>query len=243
MTQLNQLLAISKGAKRESADAFTKAYQKLGKADMFSGLVRTYEPLSDDGERFPAESKKVILKGSVIINEVQRNLKRLLDVACQIDVTNASARADVVVDDQTILRDIPATHLIMLEKQLDDLSTFVSKLPVLDPAHDWHWDDTNDCWRTEDIKTSRQQKVPQVLVKYAATDKHPAQTDVYMADVLAGYWTTAKLSGALPQARITQLQGRISKLSAAVKSAREKANMTVVPESVESSPIIDFLFA
>jgi len=84
------------------------------------------------------------------------------------------ARADVVIDGQTIATDVPVTYLLFLEKQLVDLHTFVKKLPVLDAAESWVRDDSTDSWRTEAVRTIRTKKVPRNHVKAEATDKHPA---------------------------------------------------------------------
>lgn len=49
-------------------------------------------------------------------------------------------------------------------------------------------------------------QVPRNHVKAEATDKHPAQVEVYHEDVPVGYWTTVKFSGALPARRVNELQ-------------------------------------
>jgi len=40
---------------------------------------------------------------------------------------------------------VPATYLLFLEKQLTDLHTLVSKLPVLDASETWVFDQAADC--------------------------------------------------------------------------------------------------
>ena len=46
------------------------------------------------------------------------------------DFANCQAKANVVVDGQTILKEVPVTHLLFLEKQLVDLRTFIDGLPT-----------------------------------------------------------------------------------------------------------------
>lgn len=72
------------------------------------------------------------------------------------------------------------------------------------------------------MRTVRTKKVPRNHVKAEATDKHPAQVDVYYEDVPVGYWTTVKFSGALPARRVNELLDRVEKLQQAVKFAREE---------------------
>ena len=87
------------------------------------------------------------------------------------------------MDGSTLLRDVPVSYLLFLEKQLVDLHTFVKKLPVLDAAESWTIDPSADCWRTEAVRTMRTKKVPRNHVKAEATEKHPAQVEVYYEDV------------------------------------------------------------
>ncbi|MEV0352079.1 hypothetical protein AB0H88_40475 [Nonomuraea sp. NPDC050680] len=115
------------------------------------------------------------MKTEAIIADVAKALTRLFDVTATKDWTNATAKADVVVDGETLISGAPVTYLLFLEKQLVDLHTFVSKLPTLDPAETWSFDDNAETWRTEPVKTTRTKKVPRNHVLAEATDKHPAQ--------------------------------------------------------------------
>src|SRR6266540_1537121 len=81
------------------------------------------------------------------------------------------------------------------------------------------------------------------LTKAVATEKHPAQVEMYFEDVLVGYWTTVKFSGALPQARVSELKARVVKLAEAVKVAREAANSTQVTDQKIGDKIFGYLFA
>jgi hypothetical protein len=56
------------------------------------------------------------------------------------DTGNQSARADIVVDGKVVLANVPVTSLLFLDKQVNDLETFVSKLPTPDPAEEWTHD-------------------------------------------------------------------------------------------------------
>ena len=114
--------------------------------------------------------------------------------------------------------------MLFLEKQLTDLRTFVKKLPTLDAAASWSPDPSTDRWRTDPVRTIHTKRVPRNHVEAEATDKRPAQVDVYDEDVPIGYWTTAKFSGALPARRVNELLERVEKLQHAVEFAGEEAN-------------------
>jgi len=176
------------------------------------------------------------------MRQVSTTLTRLFDVTATKDWTNCEARADVVVDGRTIAARVPVSYLLFLEKQLVDLHTFVKKLPVLDAAEAWVRDDSTDSWRTEPVRTIRTKKVPRNHVKAEATEKHPAQVEVYYEDVAVGYWTTVKFSGALPAKRINEILDKVIALQTAVKFAREEANNTEVVDQKVGAAVFGYLF-
>lgn len=243
MTRLNQLLAIFKDVKSGALRTFTDLHRESQKSVLYAGLSRTYQPKDEDGDELPSESTLVQVRADAVLSVAATTLSRLFDVIATVDRTNADAVANIVVNGQLIAADVPATTLIALEKQLVDLGTFVGKLPTLDPAETWVWDNGRNCWASEPAKTARSKKIPRNHVKAPATQHHPAQVELYYEDVLVGYWTTTKLSGALPAARIAELQGRIAALREAVKRAREEANMVTVVDKKIGSPIFEYLFA
>jgi len=123
-----------------------------------------------------------------------------------------------------------------------DLHTFVRKLPVLDAAESWSYDASADCFATDATQTTRTKKIPRNHVKAEATEKHPAQVEVYYEDVPVGYWTTVKFSGALPARRVNELLDRVEKLQQSVKFAREEANNTEVTDQRVGDAVFGYLF-
>ncbi|GAA3036728.1 hypothetical protein [Streptosporangium longisporum] len=240
-TKLNQILAVEKGVKSDTQRKVTDAYHTIQKNALLSGISRTYQPIDDEGERLPPESTRVQVQGEDLLKQVGSALVRLFDVTATKDWANCSARADVKVDGSTLLEDVPVTYLLFLEKQLVDLQTFVAKLPVLDAAETWTPDQSTDCWRTEPVKTTRTKKVPRNHVKAEATDKHPAQVEVYHEDVVVGFWTKVTFSGAVPQKRVNELLERIGRLQNAVKFAREEANGTEITYQRVGEKVLGYL--
>lgn len=242
-TQLNQIVALEKGVKARAQADFTAASQQLQKTAQLSGISRTYKPKDDEGEQLPPESTRVQVRARDVLSDVQGALTRLFDVILTKDVANCAAKASIVVDGTTIATDVPVTYLLFLEKQLADLLTFITRIPVLDASEVWTFDEATDAYATTPSQTTRSKKVPRNHVKAEATDKHPAQVEMYFEDVLVGYWTTVKYSGALPQARISELKSRVVKLSEAVKLAREAANSTIVTDQKIGERVFGYLFA
>lgn len=245
MTKLNQILAVEKTAKSEGEKALTLAYQDAQKAPLLSGISRTYQPRDEEGDTLPNEEEGVVKNVEALLQGVSNGLQRLFDITLTKDSANREASADVVVDGQVVLSDVPVTYLLFLEKKLVDLKTFVSKLPVLDPAARWHQDETQEdgVWASEPVVTTKTKKVPRNHVLAEATDKHPAQVQVYHEDIIVGDWTTVKFSGAIPAHRRSELLSRVTRLSDAVKVARESANSIEVADRKAGEAIFGYLFA
>ncbi|GAA1414125.1 hypothetical protein ACFQZ4_36235 [Catellatospora coxensis] len=243
MAKLNQIIAVEKGIKSRSFQDLTEAHHAVQKPALLSGISRTYQAKDEEGEQLPPESTKVQTRAEDVLRQIGVTLSRLFDVTATKDATNCTARADVVVDDRVLLSDVPVTYLLFLEKQLTDLHTFVKKLPVLDAAESWVFSDSADCWSTEPVRTIRTKKVPRNHVKAEATEKHPAQVEVYYEDIAVGYWTTVKFSGALPAKRVSTLLERVEKLQQAVKFAREEANNAEAVDKHVGDRVFGYLFA
>ncbi len=242
MTRLNQIVAVEKGVKSRSFQELTEAHHMLQKPTLLSGISRTYRAKDEEGELLPPKSTKVQIKAEEIMRQTADILTRLFDVTATKDWSNGSAHADVVVDGKILLEQVPITYLLFLEKQLVDLHTFVKKLPILDASETWIFNSSADCWATEAVQTVRTKKIPRNHVKAEATEKHPAQVEVYYEDVTVGYWRTVKFSGALPAKRVNELLERVERLQQAVKYAREEANNLEIEEQKVGEKVFQYLF-
>lgn len=239
--KLSQAVAHATSQKGEAKTDLTKLYQSLGNTDLFKGLSRTYQPLNDGDELFPPESKLLQVRVGNILDQVSKTLSDLFDSVATQEVGNTRSKVNVEVDGKVIIKDVPVPFLLFLEKQLGDILTVFSKLPVNDPAQEWTYDEDNGMYKAEPVKTAKTKKIPRTLVKAVATDKHPAQVDVYHEDVVTGYWTKVDFSGALSAKERGELVDRARKLRDAVVSARELANTTEVDHQRVGKGIFDYL--
>jgi hypothetical protein len=242
MTQLNQIIAVEKGVKKSAKDSATRVYQDLQKSSLLNGISRTYQPKDDEGETLPSESTLVQIKAPEKIKAIGDSLTRLFDVTLTKEVANTVAKADVVVDGTTILSQVPVTYLLFLERELTDIRTVVSALPTLDPAFNWTWDENQGVYLADPVGTVRTKKVPKNWVKAEATDKHPAQVEIFHEDVIVGYWTAVKSSGAIPASAKVKLQARVTALMDAVTFAREQANGIEVWDQTSGAAVFSYLF-
>ncbi len=222
--RLNQILAIEKGTKSRVFGEISKLHNAVQRASALNGFSKTYQPKDEEGDRYPPERQRVQLIATETLRQAGRLLSELFDVTASKDWANTAAKADVVVDGEVLLEQVPATYLLFVEKQLGDLRTLISKIPVLDEADHWSLDEGSQLYKTEPTETSRTKKVQRPIVLYPATPEHPAQTQLISEDQVVGTWVTVKHSGAFPASRKAELLDRVERLSNAVKFAREQAN-------------------
>jgi hypothetical protein len=206
-------------------------------------MSRTYRPIDDEGEKFPDEITYIQVRVEEVLGQVHQHMTQLFNVTLARDVANCDAKADLVVDGKVLLTAVPATYLIWLEKQLIDMHTIISVLPVLPADAVWSVDNSQNCYRAEPSERAKTKKIPKPFVKAEATKEHPAQVEVIHDDVVVGYWKQVIYSGAVPLKRAQELRTRIEKLIAAAKFAREQANLVETKNVNAADSIFSYLLS
>lgn len=242
MAKLAQVIAIEKDIKAKSYSIMTEKNKIVMKADLFTGFQNNYEPIADDGEQLPPESKRVQHQMNDVVRDVERALTKVISITARKDWSNCQAVANIVVDGNTLVTDVPVTHLLFLEKQMNDLRTLIENAPVLDFAEEWTFDSNSGLHRSAVRRTHRTKKVQEGIVLYPHSVEHPAQTQLITKDVLAGHWVKTQHSGAMAAPKKRDLLERITKLAQAIKEAREAANAIdeIQPPDVAKS-LFDYL--
>lgn len=239
--KLNQIIAIVAGKKTKAENFLTAAHHGL-KADSIVGLSRTYQPIDDEGERFPPENRDVQIRVFEALRVVGTELTSYYDAVATQEYGNRTASADVCVGDKVVLRGQPVTVLLFLEKRLQDLRTFISKLPALAKDQTWEWDNNRNCFASQPVETHKTAKIPTPVVLYEATKEHPAQVEMNHKDVMVGNWTKIDFSGAIPAQQQAEMLERCEALLEGVKVAREEANSQEVEQRVVGKQVMDFVF-
>jgi hypothetical protein len=242
MPKLNQINAILTSRKSETEKEVTEIYKLIQKDALFAGRERTYRPIDEDkGQKLPAESQRVQHRAEDLIRKVVGKWTEVWNLVLTQDTGNQTAKANIEVDGQVVLADVPVTTLLFLDKQLNDLETFLSKIPTPDPSEEWLHDPNTGLLRSKVSESIRTSKEPTVIVKYEATKEHPAQTEIFTKDVAVGTWSQILYSGCLQADRKDALLARVRKLQEAVKTAREQANLIEV-ERKSIKPLLEFVF-
>lgn len=245
--KLCQFIAIESSVKNRVTTELTEAHKELQRSDLFNGHSRRYAPRNEDptspvGEQLPEENKKVVARAEAIVKLTIDRLVEHYDLAATRDYGNCVAKADVEVDGKVLLKDVPVAHLLFLEKRVEDLLTFIKKLPTLDPTENWEFNASQDLFATTPVQSVRTKKISRALVLYEATKEHPAQVKEITEDVQAGTWSTIKYSSAIPLQKRNEMLRRAESLQKAIKFAREKANATEVEDKKVGRAVLDFVF-
>lgn len=239
--RLNQVIVVEMGIKNEVVKTVSETYHLLQKAAVFDGMNRTYRPAVDGGAPMPAENKKVQHRASDLMEVALKKQIELFDIRATKDYANCNAKADISIEGVTILKDVPVTFLLFLEKKLIDVHTLISKLPTLDPAESWTEDVNDKLYKTGKVEKIRTQKSPRVILKRPETAEHPAQTELIYEDMTVGFWEETRLSGAFPQAEQKRLLAKVEALQKVVKKAREQANLVAAPQQEVGAKIFEWL--
>lgn len=242
MPKLHEIIAVATGKKADVEREVTDAYKLIQRDGVFDGLHKTYAPAVEGGETLPDERKNIQVRSADVIDAVSEMWTGLFDIVLTQDSGNQLAKADIVVGGKDIVENVPVPTLLFLEKQLQNVKSFIEKLPTPDPAEQWSQDANTSSLVTSPTRTARTKKTQKAIVKYPHTEHHPAQTEMVTEDVLAGYWTTIKQTARVPSDRKIAMLKRVSQLIDAVKTARERANSIAVEDRRMGNAIFSFIF-
>lgn len=242
MSHLSQVIAVEKDHKDKVSQEMSRAIGTLSNSGKLTGIARTYTPREENGMILPPESTRVQTSARQVITDLQTHLASLFDVVATKDWTNCLAKADIILDGTPLLTGVPATYILFLEKQLTELLSFAKKLPSLDPASSWQYDQSQDCWMTAPTETVRTKKSKKSQTIHEGNQHHPPQFLVWDEDVPEGTWATIHYSGAMQQSEINAIIARIEKLQKAVKYAREEANRQEVTHQHVGEKILRYVF-
>src|SRR5512144_2672811 len=128
--RLISVVMLQRTIKERTSRLISEAYKNAQKPALFTGISREYTPLAEDGQPLPAEHLNVQLVANGLLSAVADDFSKYWDATASRDVGNQIARADVKVRGQVILEQVPTSTLLFLEKQLVDLRTFITALPV-----------------------------------------------------------------------------------------------------------------
>jgi hypothetical protein len=229
MAKLHELLAVegnlSTQAQKCRAELITNTFDK--KRHHFGAKRVSFTPNTEGAVQVTEEQLDIQTTVRGELDWIGKILVKAWDASHQIDVANTMAHADVVTeDDTTLLRDVPATSLLQLEKHLKELHDLLTAVPTLDPAKGFQQDPQREAgvYKAREVNKTRTKKTQRPMVMYEATKEHPAQVAMATEDVATGTILEQEWSSLITPAQKSDMLDRCDKLMRAVKRARSKAN-------------------
>ncbi len=248
-TKLHELLATRKSRNQQAEKVLhelTDTFQK--KEHHFTKKLVSFTPNTETGGSTTVE-EQLDLQTTVPreLKWISDFLVKSLDVCYQVEETNTGARADVVLEDGTpLLKDVPATALLELEKRIKDIRVLVAAIKTLDPAKGFVPDPATaaDVYVARDVKRTRTKKINKPLMLHPGTDKIAAQVQMVTEDVPTGEVTTQEWSGLITVADKGNMLERVEIVSRALKAARQRANDTVSNAQTDKvgAALINYVF-
>ncbi len=251
---LHEILAVEQEVKAKAERARNQLTETFrSKQTHFTGIRRTFRPFSVDeksgelgGERLEAETRLAKTVHEELA-AVLREVGKAVDLGLQLDEANTRARADIIVDGEVLIAEVPATFLLQLERRLKELRAVFKEAPTYDPVRLWSVDPSADkkhVLRAEPVTTIRKQRARKYNVMVEATKEHPAQVDVVEIDEPIGEIRSYEWTGMLSTGKKSALLEQVDRLLSAVKQARSRANTVHVDTSkAMAKRIADFLLA
>jgi len=246
---LGQVVAAEAAARAEANKRGGKLHKDSQKADLFEGFDTNYSPFAEaeDGSdaralQRPPEGKRVQLIAEDLLGEFMSEMRSAIDLAAVKDEANCRAKADVTMPDGLVLlRAVPATHLLHMEKVLEDFGTFVAKLPVRDPAIDWTYSTDDRLAHSPETFTNSEEVRQRALVIVPPTQYQAGTGTTYQERVAVGRRTTVRHTGALSVQRKRDLERRVAELKVAFKQAREVANRVDAADVHEADILFGYI--
>lgn len=247
MSKMHELLAVSDDLKGQAAKTradLTATF--LNKSHLFRKKIVTFRPLEAGKEPITESQSDIQTTLAKEVAWVSNFMAKAIDSGYQIDLGNTTAKADLVVDDSLTIKDVPATFLLQLEKHLVQVRDLAQALPTLDPAQGFEQDTAfgKGIWKAREVVKERTKKVKRVLTLAPATDKHPAQVQVYDADEPTGTLLEQEWSALTTPATKSEILTRCDTLIQAVKKARSRANQLEldVTGNQIGKKLLDYIF-
>lgn len=166
-----------------------------------------------------------------------------LDMQLQREVANTKAKATIELPGGAKIENVPVTFLMYFEKYLIQKRKTYLSIPTLDTTMKWEPADKEKLQGVHQTvkpeSTNKTEKDRVVIVKFEATDKHPAQTELFDKDIIVGHYEKACKTGKFTPAQKHKLISYIDGCIVAVKRAKARANETIVEKEKIGKSLFD----
>jgi hypothetical protein len=235
MAKLHELLAVDGNLKGQALKTRAELMNTMAKKrHLFEEKLVTF---TSNFEGAVAETEAQSSIQTSVYEEVRwlgGHFSKAIDVAYAIDVANTEAKADVILEDDTVLiKGVPATALLQLEKRVKETLEFIKVVPTLDPAKGFEADTTRarGTYKARPVNKVRTQKQEDFVVTVQPTKEHPAQVEKTTKDVKTGTIQELEWSSLIHPVLKAELIDRGEVVLRALTRARSRANEQVIDQA------------
>ena len=244
-TQLHEILAVENGL-AETANRIQKDTTKtlLTKESIFKGLTKSHIIFKEEDQHLvqATETKEVESTAIEQLLYAENEIARYWDATFQKEEANQRAKADIVIDNKILIKDVPSIVLLSFEKKLTSLLGLYNALPTLDASKAWEEDTTyakHGVYRTKhDRETQQTVTIRDFKEISPATKEHKAQIAEISTTNVVGKYIIAEFSGATTSLDKAEKIQRLTALIRAVKTARQRANNTEVNTKLKIGDVL-----
>lgn len=226
MTKLHELLAVEGNLETQANKCRAELQNTFEKKrQLFEERRVTFYPFGENEKSVIETQLDLQTNVEKELKWVSEHIAKAIDAGYQLAKANTLAKADIILENGVILlKDVPATSLLELEKRITEIQQLAHHIPTLDPAKGFSKDENRGVYVAREINKVRTKKTSKVLIKYEATKEHPAQTEVVSEDVPIGKITEQEWSGMITPLEKANILARIDSLIRSVRAARSRAN-------------------
>ena len=239
MPKLHQVLAVEADLEGKYKRICMETLKVFGKPALFTGSHRKLESFEENSVDHPEEHQELTTTVAERVEYTSNGIGNYLDAVYQKEATNQTAMADLVIDGDVLLENMPATFLLALESRLKFIRGIYEAMPTLTSGVGWERsaDKGDNIWDMkhpeEKIKTKLNFKsqilVPAQFPKEGESGTSlPAQIEKWEEQEPVGKFVKHIWSGMITSHQKAETLERIDKLIRGAKMARQKANSTPV---------------
>lgn len=243
---LHTLLAQRAHLHKQTSEVFKNETKNLSSLHLFDGTTKIFKPFKvEEGQ--PASIVDVDTPISAVVRDNVKYaltyLKNALDIDLSIERGNQEARADVIVNGNVLLPNVPATYLLSLSKKLVEIRNLCDKIPTLDTKGRFspNPNGLKGSYISAPHVNIRTKKVEIHDVVVPQSEHHPAQVVKRTEDQNIGINETINYSGRMTPEDKAALMSRVDDLIKAVDVARSEANRTEVEPVNYNDNLISFI--
>jgi hypothetical protein len=245
MAKLHEILAVEQSLEKAAKKLAEESKKTFNKENLFKGHTRRLEYFDENNARLnTTENVKLETTVDENLDYVMQPLAKHWDAVYQKDQTNQQAKADILIGNDVLAKDIPATFLLGLESKLGKLRELYEAIPTLPPGIKWKQDDNQRQGvfiAEDDIVQFKSEKDIEFKVAYEATKEHPAQVKELQKTINIGKYTTTHWCAMLTPLNKANRLAKIDELLNAVKKARQRANNTQIVDGHIGITLLNYI--